>query len=157
MRVAAVSEFDYQLWADGSVVLDVSSGAGALVHPKDGRREKVVLGWSLACSDRAECVAMEAGLKRLADVVGLSKTCRTQVVAFTNSLSLLMALNAGPAAVEDAVLRRIWDLILRIVRLRASVNFQFVFSHTGAPRNEAAGKAAEQGNAKAAVLSAVGH
>ncbi|KAH8613198.1 hypothetical protein ERJ75_000812700 [Trypanosoma vivax] len=70
------------------------------------------------------------------------------VVAFTNSLSLLMALNAGPAAVEDAVLRRIWDLILRIVRLRASVNFQFVFSHTGAPRNEAAGKAAEQGNAR---------
>ncbi|CCD19321.1 reverse transcriptase (RNA-dependent DNA polymerase) [Trypanosoma vivax Y486] len=149
LRAQRFSEFDYQLWADGSVVLDVSSGAGALVHPKDGRREKVVLGaGSLACSDRAECVAMEAGLKRLADVVGLSKTCRTQVVAFTNSLSLLMALNAGPAAVEDAVLRRIWDLILRIVRLRASVNFQFVFSHTGAPRNEAAGKAAEQGNAR---------
>ncbi|KAH8604295.1 hypothetical protein ERJ75_001746600 [Trypanosoma vivax] len=46
------------------------------------------------------------------------------------------------------MLRRIWDLTLHIVRLRASVNFQFVFSHRGVPRNEAADKAAEQGNAK---------
>ncbi|KAG8339716.1 hypothetical protein TRVL_09456 [Trypanosoma vivax] len=46
------------------------------------------------------------------------------------------------------MLRRIWDLILRIVRLRVSINFQFVFSHCGVPRNQAADKAAEQGNAK---------
>ncbi|KAH8610628.1 hypothetical protein ERJ75_001081900 [Trypanosoma vivax] len=104
-------------------------------NPKEGRREKVVLGaGSLACSYRAECVAMEAGLKRLVEVIELSKTHRTRVVAFTDSLSLLMALNTGPAAVEDAILRRIWDLILRIVRLRVSVNFQFVFSHCGVPR-----------------------
>ncbi|KAH8620153.1 hypothetical protein ERJ75_000092300 [Trypanosoma vivax] len=43
-RVQRFSDFDYQVWTDGSVVLDVSSGAGALVYPKDGRREKVVLG-----------------------------------------------------------------------------------------------------------------
>ncbi|CCD20417.1 hypothetical protein ERJ75_000232400 [Trypanosoma vivax] len=71
-----------------------------------------------------------------------------RVVAFADSLSLLMALNTGPAAVEDAILRRIWDLILHLVRLRVSVNFQFVFSHCGVPRSEAADKAAEQGNAK---------
>ncbi|KAH8615399.1 hypothetical protein ERJ75_000590900 [Trypanosoma vivax] len=117
-RVQRFRDFDYQVWTDGSVVLDVSSGAGALVYPKEGRREKVVLGaGSLACSYRAECVAMEAGLKRLVEVIELSKTHRTRVVAFTDSLSLLMALNTGPAAVEDAILRRIWDLILRIVRL----------------------------------------
>ncbi|KAH8606646.1 hypothetical protein ERJ75_001492400 [Trypanosoma vivax] len=64
------SEFDYQL--GGRV-----GGAGCLVRgwsagaPEGRSREKVVLGaGSLACSDRAECVAMEAGLKRLADVVG---------------------------------------------------------------------------------------
>ncbi|KAH8606834.1 putative RNase H [Trypanosoma vivax] len=148
-RVQRFSDFDYQVWTDGSVVLDVSSGAGALVYPKEGRREKVVLfAGSLACSYRAECVAMEAVLKRLADAIELSKTHRTRVVAFTDSLSLLMALNAGPEAVEDAMLRRIWDLTLCIVRLRVSVNFQFVFSHCGVPRNEAAHKAAEQGNAK---------
>ncbi|KAG8339489.1 hypothetical protein TRVL_09686 [Trypanosoma vivax] len=148
-RVQRFRDFGHQVWTDGSVVLDVSSGAGALVHPKVGRREKVVLGaGSLACSYRAECVAMEAGLKRLTDTIELSKTHRTRVVAFTDSLSLLMALSAGPAGVEDAMLRPIWDLILRIVRLRVSVNFQFVFSHCGVPRNEAADKEAEQGNAK---------
>ncbi|KAG8345779.1 hypothetical protein TRVL_03394 [Trypanosoma vivax] len=148
-RVQRFSDFDYQVWTDGSVVLDVSSGAGALLYPKDGQREKVVLGaGSLACSYRAECVAMEVVLKRPADVIGLSKTRRTRVVAFTDSLSLLMELNTGPAGVEDAILRRIWDLILHIVRLRASVNFQFVFSHCGAPHNAAADKVAEQGNAK---------
>ncbi|KAH8606858.1 hypothetical protein ERJ75_001470800 [Trypanosoma vivax] len=148
-RVHRFSDFDYQVWAGGSVVLDVSSGAGALVYPKEGRREKVVLGaGSLACSYRAECVAMETRLKRLADAIERSKTHRTQAVAFTDSLSLLMALGAGPAVVEYAMLRRIWDLTLCIVRLRVSVNFQFMFSHCGVPRNEAADKAAEQGNAK---------
>ncbi|KAH8616049.1 hypothetical protein ERJ75_000517000 [Trypanosoma vivax] len=140
LRVQRFSDFDYQVWTDGSVVLDVSSGAGALVYPKDGWREKVVLfAGSLACSYRAECVAMEAGLKRLVDVIELSKMHKTRVVAFTDLLSL-MALNTGPAVVEDAILRRIWDLILRIVRLRVSVNFQFVFSHCGVPRNEAANR-----------------
>ncbi|CCD19830.1 reverse transcriptase (RNA-dependent DNA polymerase), putative [Trypanosoma vivax Y486] len=43
-RVRRFMGFGYQVWTDGSVVLDVSSGAGALVCPKDGRREKVVLG-----------------------------------------------------------------------------------------------------------------
>ncbi|KAH8605237.1 hypothetical protein ERJ75_001635300 [Trypanosoma vivax] len=70
------------------------------------------------------------------------------MVAFMISLSPLMALNEGPSAVEGAMLRRIWDLILRIVRLRASVSFQFVFSHRGVPRNETEDKAAEHGNTK---------
>ncbi|KAG8341669.1 hypothetical protein TRVL_07502 [Trypanosoma vivax] len=147
-RVRRFRDFDYQVWADGSVVLDVLSGAGALVHPKVGRHEVVLGAGSLACSYRAECVAMEAGLKRLADAIELSKTHRTRVVAFTYSMSLPMALSAVPAVVEAVMLRRIWDLIPHIVRLRVSVNFQFVFSHCGTPKNEAAGKAAEQGNAE---------
>ncbi|KAH8616110.1 hypothetical protein ERJ75_000514000 [Trypanosoma vivax] len=133
---------------DVSVVPGVASGAGAPVYPKEGLREKVVLrAGSLGCSYRAECLAMEAGLKRFADAMELSKTCRTRVLAFADSLSLLMALNAGPAVVEDAILRRIWDLILRIVRLRVSVNFQFLLSHCVVPHNEAANRAAEQRNA----------
>ncbi|KAG8346722.1 hypothetical protein TRVL_02445 [Trypanosoma vivax] len=148
-RVQRFRDFDYQVWTDGSVVLDVSSGTGAVVHTKVGRREKVVLGaGSLACSYRAECVAMEARLKRLVDVMELSKTRRTRVVAFTDSVSLLMALSAETAVVEDAILRRIWDLILHIVRPRVYVNFQFVFSHCGVQRKEAEYKTVEQGNAK---------
>ncbi|KAH8615874.1 hypothetical protein ERJ75_000540200 [Trypanosoma vivax] len=148
-RVQRFRDFDYQVWTDGSVVLDVSSGAGALVYPKDGRREKVVLGaGSLVCSYSAERVAMEAVLKRLADAIELSKTHRTQVVAFTDSLLLLMALNTDPGAVEDAILKRILDLILHIVLLRVPVNFQFVFLHCGVPRSDEAGNAAERGHTK---------
>ncbi|CCD20318.1 reverse transcriptase (RNA-dependent DNA polymerase) [Trypanosoma vivax Y486] len=63
-RVQRFRGFDYRVWKDGSVVLDVSSGAGTMVCPKDGRREKVVLGaGSLACSYRAECFATEAWLE----------------------------------------------------------------------------------------------
>ncbi|SCU72738.1 RNase H, putative [Trypanosoma equiperdum] len=137
-------DYDYQVWTDGSVVLDVSSVAGALVYPKERKREKVVLGaGSPACSYRAECVSMEAGLKRNADFMELSKTHRTRVLPFKDLISLLMALIIGPVVVEDAILRRIWDLILRIVRLRVSVNFQFVFSHCRLPHNEATERAAE--------------
>ncbi|KAH8616267.1 hypothetical protein ERJ75_000491500 [Trypanosoma vivax] len=91
---------------------------------------------------------MELGLPSVEGVIELSNTRRKRVVAFTDSLSLLMQLNAGPAAVEDAILKGIWNLILRIVRVRVSVNGQFVFSHCGVPRNQTADKAAEQGNAK---------
>ncbi|KAG8339452.1 hypothetical protein ERJ75_000102900 [Trypanosoma vivax] len=62
--VQRFSDFDYQVWTDGSVVLDVSSGAGALVYPKDGRREVVLGAVSLAWSYRAERVAMASALKR---------------------------------------------------------------------------------------------
>ncbi|CCD19406.1 retrotransposon hot spot protein (RHS), putative, (fragment), partial [Trypanosoma vivax Y486] len=37
-RVQRFRDFDYQVWTDGPVVLDVSSGAGALVCTKEGRR-----------------------------------------------------------------------------------------------------------------------
>ncbi|KAG8341649.1 hypothetical protein TRVL_07517 [Trypanosoma vivax] len=43
-RVRRFRDFGYQEWTDVPVVLDVSSGAGALLNPKDGLREKVVLG-----------------------------------------------------------------------------------------------------------------
>ncbi|KAG8339543.1 hypothetical protein TRVL_09628 [Trypanosoma vivax] len=76
-----------------------------------------------------------------------SKVHRTRSVAFTDSLSLLMALNVWSVVVGDAVLRRIWDLILRIVRSHTSVNFQFSFSHYGA-RDEAEEKGVEYGIAK---------
>ncbi|KAG8344892.1 hypothetical protein TRVL_04283 [Trypanosoma vivax] len=115
-RVQRFRDFGYQAWTDGAVVLNVSSGAGALVCPKEGRREKMVLGaGSLARSYRAECVAMEAGLKRLVGAIELSKTHGTQVAVFAKPLPLLMALGAGPVVLGVAMLRRIWDLIFRLV------------------------------------------
>ncbi|KAH8609944.1 hypothetical protein ERJ75_001152900 [Trypanosoma vivax] len=76
-RAQRSSDFDYRVWARRSVEPGVSSGTGALVCPKDGRREKVVLGaGSLACSDRAECVAMEAEPNRLVNAIAVSKARR---------------------------------------------------------------------------------
>ncbi|KAG8343646.1 hypothetical protein TRVL_05532 [Trypanosoma vivax] len=148
-RVQRFSDFYYQVRTDGTVVLDVSSVAGQLACPKDGQREGPVLGaGSLACSYRQAYVAMKKGLKRLVDAIGVSRTQRTRVVAFRDSLSLLATVNICPAGVESALFSRIWDLILHIVRRRVSVNFRFVFSHCGVSRNEAADKAAERGNAK---------
>ncbi|KAG8340191.1 hypothetical protein TRVL_08979 [Trypanosoma vivax] len=146
-RARGIRGFDYRLWTDGSVVPDVSSGGGALVCPKVGQREKVVLvAGSLACSYRAECVAMEVGLKRLVDAIWRSNAHRTRVVPFEGSLLLRMALGNGPAVVGRAVVKRICALILHIVRLRVPNNFQFVFSYFGGPRNEAADKAVVQEN-----------
>ncbi|CCD21331.1 hypothetical protein, conserved, partial [Trypanosoma vivax Y486] len=147
-RVQRFSDLDYQMWADGSVCVDPSSGAGAPVYPKDGRCEQVVLGAGpLACSYRADCVAVEAALKRLADAMEMGKTHRARAVAFTDCVPFVMGLSAVPGGVKGAILWGICDLILRIVRVRVPVNFQFVFSHCGVPHNEAANKAAEKGNA----------
>ncbi|KAG8343596.1 hypothetical protein ERJ75_001515100 [Trypanosoma vivax] len=55
-----------------------------------------------------------------------------------------MALSAGPAAVVVALLRRVWDLTLHIVRLRVPGNFRFVFSQYGVPRKRTANTANEQ-------------
>ncbi|KAH8620090.1 hypothetical protein ERJ75_000101200 [Trypanosoma vivax] len=90
-------DFGYQMWMDRFVLVGVSSVAGALVYPKEDRCANAVLGVrSLACSYRAECVVMQTGLKRPVDSIGLSKT---RVVAFTDSLSLLIALSTCPGVV----------------------------------------------------------
>ncbi|KAG8340174.1 hypothetical protein TRVL_09000 [Trypanosoma vivax] len=60
-RVQRFSDFDYQVWTDGFVVLDVSSGAGALVCPKDDRREKVMLWCWVACLQLPRGVCGDGG------------------------------------------------------------------------------------------------
>ncbi|CCD12738.1 hypothetical protein, unlikely [Trypanosoma congolense IL3000] len=92
-RVQRFNGYGYQLWTDGSVTLDVSSGAEALVCPLNGKREKVTLcGGNLDSSFRVECVAVEAGLHRLLRIIEMNESRKTRVVAFTGSLSLLVAL-----------------------------------------------------------------
>ncbi|KAH8614874.1 hypothetical protein ERJ75_000643500 [Trypanosoma vivax] len=91
---------------------------------------------------------MEAEPNRLVNAIAVSKARRTRVEEFVASLPLLMALGAGPVKVERAMMRHAWDLTLHIVRLRASVNFQIVFSHFGVPRNEAGDKAGDKGDTK---------
>ncbi|KAH8607740.1 hypothetical protein ERJ75_001381800 [Trypanosoma vivax] len=73
------------------------------------------------------------------------------------SVSPLVAPSAGPAELEGEILRRGWGLVLRVVRRRASSGFRFVFSHCGAPRREAADKAAERETRRAAVAPGARH
>ena len=80
----------------------------------------------MACSCRAECVAMAAGLQMLIRNLP-RKRCRRVAAVFTDSLSLLTALNTGPLRVRDGILRRIWTLILSLVRDKARPSFPFVF------------------------------
>lgn len=97
----------------------------------------------MACSCRAECVAMAAGLQMLIRNLP-RKRCRRVAAVFTDSLSLLTALNTGPLRVRDGILRRIWTLILSLVRDKARPSFPFVFGHCGVPGNEAVDAVAKQ-------------
>ncbi|KAH8608473.1 hypothetical protein ERJ75_001305500 [Trypanosoma vivax] len=78
------------------------------------RRRVGVRRWSFELGRLRAAIARSVWrLKRLVDVIEQSKTHGTRVVAFTGSLSPLMALSAGPAVVEDATLWRVWTLMLR--------------------------------------------
>ncbi|KAG8339986.1 hypothetical protein TRVL_09185 [Trypanosoma vivax] len=59
-----------------------------------------------------------------------------------------MVLSMWSVVVGEAALRRIWDLILRVARPHASVNFQFAFSHRG-ERDKAGDKGVGYGIGKA--------
>eukprot|EP00796_Vickermania_ingenoplastis_P012730 gene12730-8679_t len=146
-RVDKFDDYDFQLWTDGSVDLDVAAGSAALLFARDGslRRKVVSDAGSLACSYRAECVAMEIGLAALLDHVSDTNTKRLRVAVFSDSLSLLMALQTGPHCARDGVLQRIWRHILTLLNRSVRLSFQFVFSHCGIPRNEAVDKAAAEG------------
>ncbi|RHW73178.1 hypothetical protein DPX39_040087600 [Trypanosoma brucei equiperdum] len=100
-RVRRFKDYGHQVWTIGSVALNISSCAWALVYLKEKQRRRLC--WKLS---------------------------------------------TDPAVVDGTILRRIWDLILRIVWFCVSVNFQFAFSRCKVPRNKAANKATEQGNEK---------
>ena len=51
-----------------------------------------------------------------------------------------MALPTGLTAVEDGMLRRIWESLLELVDKRVSVSVQFVFGHCNFPSNDLADK-----------------
>ncbi|ORC82250.1 Tbingi protein, partial [Trypanosoma theileri] len=60
--------------------------------------------------------------------------CRVSI--FTDSLSLLTALETGPLTVKDPILRLLWNLILQVQRRKARIRLQFIFGHCGVEKNE---------------------
>ncbi|RHW73180.1 reverse transcriptase [Trypanosoma brucei equiperdum] len=127
----------YELWTDGSVSLGEKSGAGALLYrnntlicaPKTGAGE-------LSCSYRAECVALKIGLQRLLKWLPAYRSTPSRLSIFSDSLSMLTALQTGPLAVTDPILRRLWRLLLQVQRRKVRIRLQFVFGHCGVKRNE---------------------
>ncbi|EPY25642.1 hypothetical protein STCU_06601 [Strigomonas culicis] len=101
----------------------------------------------LACSYRAECVAMEVGLRMLWDTLPkVRKRKRLKVAVFTDSLSLLMALETGPVNAGEGILRRIWRRILRLMRRKhVHFSFQFIFAHTEIAMHDAVDDLAKKG------------
>ncbi|RNE95217.1 Tvingi protein, partial [Trypanosoma conorhini] len=124
---------------------------GAILYNKTGHSiRRVSAAGILACSSyRAECIAMERGLRTLCNMVHGPCPRRLKAAVFTDSLSLslLMVLKTGPVRATDGILRRIWCKILFLARMNVDLSFQFVFSHCGVARNERVGTAADQGHA----------
>ncbi|KAK7195114.1 RNase H [Novymonas esmeraldas] len=137
----------YTLWTDGAVKLERGSGGAAILEEDHEVVAKALRpAGKLACSYRAECVAMLAGLSLLSDVLPTYRARKRCVVAiFTDSLSLLMALNTGPTTVVDGILRRIWRQILRLVKRKIHLSFQFIFGHTHIEQHDAVDELAKVG------------
>ncbi|KEG07243.1 hypothetical protein DQ04_10441000, partial [Trypanosoma grayi] len=97
----------------------------------------------MACSYRAEPIALQVGLQKLLDIIPRQSTrpCRDSV--FTDPPSLLIALQTGPLTVTDLMLRKIWSPILDLQRHKARVRLQFILGHCGAAKNEACDKEAK--------------
>ncbi|KAG8346526.1 hypothetical protein TRVL_02644 [Trypanosoma vivax] len=141
-RVQWLMDFDSQVWSDRTVVPGVSSVPSALVNPKAFRRKRAVVGGvSLGCSFGAKCSARFAGMRRLVETISLRWASETRVRAFADAPSQHKALTTVHAVMDDAVLRKIWDLIPCIVFHRVFVSGQCVFTHCMMSRCEITGTA----------------
>ncbi|ORC91263.1 Tbingi protein [Trypanosoma theileri] len=127
----------YEIWTDGSVFLGIKSGAAAMIY-KDGELLCTTHRGAgpLACSYTAESVALYEGLQRLLKIILANNQTPCRVSIFTDSLSLLAALETGPLTVKDPLLRLLWNLILQVQRRKARIRLQFIFGHCVVVKNE---------------------
>jgi ribonuclease HI/ssDNA-binding Zn-finger/Zn-ribbon topoisomerase 1 len=148
---------DLLVATDGSAIRSKrTSGAAAVFYPPsalDAESEeqlpepllKIVRpAGAAACSFRTEAIAAIAVLQALRGMRSWERPRR--VLIATDSLSLVQALGAGPLADNDANLQTLWNQLYKLAARGTQVAFQFVFSHCGVPINEAADKAADEGN-----------
>ena len=136
---------DYDLWTDGSCREKSdnheAASAGAWQIYKDDAL--LLHGASpagiLACSYRAECIAMAAGLEELGKQ---PLAAGSKVLVATDSQSLLASLHRGPLLTNDDCENLIWSHLLQLAARKVSVHLQFVFAHCGVERNESVDKLA---------------
>ncbi|ORC83550.1 Tbingi protein [Trypanosoma theileri] len=107
------------IYKDGELLCTTHRGAGPL-----------------ACSYTTESAAPYEGLRRLLKIIPANNQTPCRVSIFTDSLSLLTALETGPLTVKDPILRLLWNLILQVQRRKARIRLQFIFGHCGVVKNE---------------------
>ncbi|PWV17742.1 hypothetical protein C3747_17g369 [Trypanosoma cruzi] len=90
----------------------------------------------LACSYRAECLAIENGFGHLMPPCLGTSQSPTRILVATDSLSAIEAFRC-PLAMRDRVTEAILIMPLSLVKRGRPVEFIFSPSHCGIPRNEA--------------------
>jgi ribonuclease HI/uncharacterized C2H2 Zn-finger protein len=155
-----LGDHDYELWTDGSCqksediadLADASSdddlssvdededappnvrtGGAAILYSGEARiaTTRRAAG-PLACSYRAEAVALLAGLEEFRS--RNLKNCTLLVCS--DSQSLISALAVGPIGHRGDIENHIWSVLLELADANVEVTLQFVFSHCGLPRND---------------------
>ncbi len=91
-----------------------------------------------ACSFTAEAKILTAVLSELVDAAQVRQNPRWSTVAiFTDSQSCLAALARGPGAAPDALIVRIWELLVSLLSCGVRPTLAFVFGHVGFPPHDA--------------------
>ena len=83
-----------------------------------------------ACSFTAEAKALTVLLTELT-AAHLASPGWSSVAIFTDSQSCLAALARGPGAASDALIVRIWELLLQLSRRGVRLTLAFIFGHVG--------------------------
>jgi ribonuclease HI len=85
-------------------------------------------------SAEAELVALNAGVDMLLNRV--EKETGLKILIASDSLSNLIALEAGPLRQKDEKRKELWKKLILLAQKSESVVLQFINSHVGIPKNE---------------------
>ena len=101
----------------------------------------------IASSYRTELIALRNGLLKLVlQAIGTTyRHDRPTLLVIMDNKGCLTALEKGPLRQKWACTNEIWDCIQHITALGWKVHFQFVYSHCGAPENEAVDRHTKKG------------
>ena len=145
MVVRGLNQFDFALYTDASIMMlekFFPVGAGSACLYKKGTvsaiEEVIFPTGFLSCSYTGEGESLLKGLNLLFNEKYMKKDAR--ICICTDSQSCLEALKMGPLCQRTQTMCIIWSLLIQLVaKLQVNtVVFQYVPSHCGVPRNEAA-------------------
>ncbi|EKG00479.1 hypothetical protein TCSYLVIO_008571, partial [Trypanosoma cruzi] len=141
---SSLGDCDFELWTDGpSYLAALASGSAALLYDSTTTNDLPVevhraAAGSVACSYRADCLAIENVFRHLMPPCLGTSQSPTRMLEETDFPSRIEALRVVPLAVRGQVTEESWIMLLSLIQRGHSVNFMFSPSHCGIPCNEAA-------------------